>query len=263
MDPWFRFVRDLLPAEPELEDGAKTPPRKLSFDTLYAAAGSLLVTLRVSSKTELDDSISRELRASKNKPLAGAGADLIDLLTRGDLHVRVAHVEADLTSASRTFSPSPKEDDAFMAPLRNRKLATIEIPQANELDRIITVVDCVAKKATVTPEDLGVSARQVQYYKAAARLLELITGTGDTVTRAGWLLHVAKGDDDRYRRLCAAFEASPCGQAWLEWAKVAKLKDVPENTAATFLAERSNLSGDTISRRANTLNVWWEKLRQY
>lgn len=78
----------------------------------------------------------------------------------------------------------------------------------------------------------------------------------------GWLLHVAKGDD-KFRRFRAAFEASACGQAWIEWAAGTRLSDVSRNSAEAFLAERSELTGDTISRRASTLNGWLDKLLEY
>ena len=266
LDPWLRYIQDLvLPTDPAPVESTTAPSRHVSFDTLYAATGSLLVTLRVRSETNLEDALAKELRAAKDKPPSGSGAkELADLLNRGGLHVRVAHVEADLTSTSISLSPQKPAEDRALAPLRSRKLTTIEIPQANELERVFAVVACIAREAPVTPDDIGVSTtRQVQYYKAAARLLELITPSGDELTRTGWLLDVAKDSDAKYRRLCASFEASPCGQAWIEWAGVSKLGEIPDGSAHDFLAERSELTGDTIGRRANTLNVWLAKLRSF
>ena len=115
----------------------------------------------------------------------------------------------------------------------------------------------------MTTAAIGVTTeRQVQYYKAAARLLAVVSTPPGELTRAGWLVYVAKGDD-RYSRVRGAFEASPCGQAWIEWAQVSKLSDIPQNSAEPFLTERSELTGDTVGRRANTLNVWLDTLRRY
>ena len=115
----------------------------------------------------------------------------------------------------------------------------------------------------VSAESLGeVDHRQVLYYRAAARVLGLLTTPEEALTRTGWLLHVAQGGE-RLKRTCAAFEASTCGQAWIEWSHGSRLSDVKPGTASQFLAERSELSGTTVGRRANTLEQWLKKLRDY
>jgi hypothetical protein len=183
------------------------------------------------------------------------------MLSAQGVKIRVAHVETDLASASIVLGP--QEVGVTRAPLRSRRLATGEIPQANELERVFDLVDRVAAGEAVTRESIGVTTdRQVQYYKAAGRLLSILAEPTDALTRTGWLLHVAQGDE-RYRRMCAAFEASSCGQSWIEWAGKTKLSEVPPKSGEAFLADRSELTGDTISRRASTINRWLAKLRNY
>lgn len=261
MDPWVDVVKSLL--ETKIEGQRKPPERKLAFETVDAMSGSLLVTLRVQADEGTQEAITKSLQNAKAAPDVDLGqlGDFGDLLRRRKIRVRVAHIDADGGSASIAIVPDAAESTA--ARYMSRKLTTHEIPQANDLDKIFALVECSFKGDAVTPTAIGVTTeRQVQYYKAAARLLSLISTPGGELTRAGWLVHVANGDD-KYRRLCTAFEASPCGQAWLEWANKSKLNEIPPNSAAPFLAERSQLTGDTISRRASTLNMWLEELRKY
>jgi hypothetical protein len=194
--------------------------------------------------------------------MTSAAGKLGELLRLQEIKIRVAHIDRDLSSTS--LGVGPDWAAVARAPLRSRKLETSEIPQANELERIFDLVNCVATSRLVTPQSIGVNTeRQVQYYKAASRLLLLLAEPTDALTRTGWLLHVARVTDQRYRRICAAFEASACGQAWIEWANATKLSEIPADSGEGFLADRSALTGDTVSRRASTINGWLKKLRQY
>lgn len=265
--PWSATVRSML-GRAQLRRHAelgkrKAKPAKVQFRTMDAMSGSLSITMRVETDEGLQADLTTTLRSGEgvidDGEAVGDLDDLRDLLRNNNLHVRIAHVEADGNSASIAISPT--EEPAKMI-YSSRKLKTGEVPQANEPDRIFALVDCIAKNQAVTAESLGVVERQVQYYKAAARILELVTPAPVQLTRTGWLLHVATGDD-KYRRFRATFESTPCGQTWIEWAKGTKLSDVPLGSAVEFLTERSELSGDTISRRASTLDGWLKLLRSY
>ncbi len=271
VEPWSTLVRGLLIKDqadklkaqggPKKVNPPKPPAIKVAFTPFDAMAGSLLVTLQVETEASLQEDITRTLRAAKVNGDQGIGDldTLRDLLRDKKLRVRVAHVEADGDSASLAITPTEEPAKSLYS---SKKLKTADIPQANELGRIFTLVDLIAEGKDVTPEGIGVtSQRQVQYYTAAARILDLVVAP-ERLSRLGWLLHVAEGSD-RYRRIRAAFEASPCGQSWIEWASVTKLSDIPADSAADFLTARSDLSGDTVSRRANTLNVWLKELRTH
>lgn len=272
--PWSSVMRAMLSRAKERKvDVAGTvgvTPLRAELRPMDAMTGSLRVTLEVDTDEDLQEQLTRALRDGPNADSLDSDGvaegmsdldDLRDLLRNNKLRVRIAHVGADGASASIVITPT---DSPATVLFRSRKLKTKEIPQANELDRIFSLVDCIAREEAPTPEAINVTtARQVQYYKAAARILELVVGGSSVqLTRVGWLLHKAAGED-RYRRLRAAFEACPCGQAWIEWADATKLSDVPPKSAEAFLSARSELTGDTISRRANTLNVWLEILRNY
>ena len=255
IEPWFDTVRSLL------LDGKKKP--KVDFEAVDAMSGSLLITLRVEAEETAEKALIGKLKEVRGRQAAELDAfgDIYDLLRGQGLRIRVAHIQPDGASAS--ISVAPQADEPAAGPFRSKRLTTHEIPQANDFEKIFALVDCVAKAAPLTPTTIGVTTdRQVQYYRAAARILSLLTIPTERLTRTGWLLSVAVGDD-KYRRLRASFEASACGQAWLEWAGAAKLSDISPDTGATFLAERSELTGDTIERRASTINVWLAKLRQY
>ena len=255
IEPWFDTVRTLL------IEGQKRP--KVAFEPLDAMSGSLLVTLRVEAEETDERAILDKLKETQTSPTAALDAfgDVYDLLRGQGLRIRVAHIQADGRSAS--ISVAPETDTPANAPYRSKRLTTHEIPQANDLEKIFLLIAWVAKGTTVTPAAIEVgSERQVQYYRAAARILALLSIPEERLTRTGWLLNVAVGDD-KYRRLRASFEASACGQAWLEWAGAAKLSDIASDSGAQFLAERSELTGDTIGRRANTINVWLATLRRY
>jgi len=254
IEPWFDTVQDLL------REGGKMGP-KVQFEPVDAMNGSLMITLRLDAKEDAEAKIASKLKeAAANPADDDTFGDIYDLVKGRSLHVRVAHVQPDGSSASVLIAPATDEPgDSY----RSKKLRTTEIPQANSPEKIFAVVDCVARDVALTPSAIAVtSERQVQYYRAAARTLSLLSIPTERLTRTGWLLNVASGDD-KYRRLRAAFEASACGQAWLEWAQVAKLGDIPPESGEAFLAARSELTGDTVGRRANTINVWLAKLRDF
>jgi hypothetical protein len=255
IQPWFDTVRGLV------TEGSK-PPR-VAFETLDAMSGSLMVTLRIDAETMIEERLGKRLREANSDHSSedDVFGEIYDLVKGRSLHVRVAHVQPDGTSASVLVTSSP--DDPVTAQHYSKRLMTHEIPQANDLEKIFSLVARVSQDVTPSPSSIGVTTeRQVQYYRAAARALSLLSVPGERLTRTGWLLAVATGED-KYRRLRAAFEASACGQAWLEWAGATKLGDIPADSGAHFLEARSELTGDTVTRRANTIDKWLAKLRQY
>jgi hypothetical protein len=256
IQPWFDTVQDLL------REGGKLGP-KVQFEPLDAMNGSLMITLRLDARKDVEAKIVSKLKEAAANPAEDeddAFGDIYDIVQGRSLHVRVAHVQPDGSSASVLIAPGADEPGSLH---RSKKLRTTEIPQANSPEKIFAVVDCVARDVALTPSEIDVtSERQVQYYRAAARSLSLLSVPTERLTRTGWLLNVASGDD-KFRRLRAAFEASPCGQAWLEWAQVTKLGDIPPDSGEAFLMARSELTGDTVSRRASTINRWLKKLRDF
>ncbi|RJO93413.1 hypothetical protein D5Y80_24060, partial [Salmonella enterica subsp. enterica serovar Schwarzengrund] len=52
-----------------------------------------------------------------------------------------------------------------------------------------------------------------------------------------------------------------CVWAWINHFDLTNIAEIDPNTAKDFLTERCpTLSGQTISRRANTLSSWWKQL---
>lgn len=149
----------------------------------------------------------------------------------------------------------------------NRKSvdATIDpsaIPQANDLSRVFRVVEQLSEHKDPQALDLGLTPRQLAYYLDAARILGLLTESGE-VTSAGRSI-ARMGPEERLRATVVQFESSVCGKAWIDWSKGRTLLDVSPDTASEFLeANVLDLSKATASRRAHTLQAWYKSLIPY
>ncbi len=163
----------------------------------------------------------------------------------------------DETGQSRTVRLTPEDADRSFEPVRDwtaRHLPTGLVPQADDLDRLFKLVEVVRDREEITAQALDVVHRQVNYYKHAARLLGLMN-RNDSLTTAGEQL----GRMNREQRLAATavhFESSECGSRWVQWAKAHTLGEVDPESAEAFLSEWSELTGQTVGRRAKTLKGW-------
>jgi hypothetical protein len=131
-----------------------------------------------------------------------------------------------------------------------------DVPQANDLARVFRIAEMVEKHEEITPDALGeISRRQVDYYRRAAKILGLLTESGD-ITAAGRL--IARLDEpERLRAAVVYFESSVCGDAWIRWSQGKTLLDVNPDTAFEFLQQSvPGLNQVTAERRAQTLMAW-------
>ncbi|AKT44169.1 hypothetical protein [Chondromyces crocatus] len=143
-----------------------------------------------------------------------------------------------------------------------RHLDTRDIPQADDLERIFGLVQMVAGQHEVNAVSLGVTRRQVAYYRRAAEILGLLGDSGE-LTAAGRLI-ARLGDEDRLRATVVHFESSICGDAWIQWSRGRTLREVDPNSAPAFLeASVPGLSESTAGRRAQTLMAWHRALSAY
>ncbi|WP_337026298.1 DUF6575 domain-containing protein [Pantoea eucrina] len=131
------------------------------------------------------------------------------------------------------------------------------VPQADDINRIVKLIDCAARNELFNEESEGITPRQINYYKHAARLLGLIKSNGFVLQPLGWKVFYASNHAEKMSLIADAFENTVCGWAWMKFCNVEKITDIDESTAADFLIEKANgLSKDTAKRRSKTLQAW-------
>jgi hypothetical protein len=214
--------------------------------------GALEKLLGATESTELVDALREaEVSACEYRslvePLAESGASLtvgaFDATTDSFLETR--HYDAAGVASKA----------GLVRALTSATLLSSDVPQADELQRVFSLVEILAKTGSVTPEALGVTQRQVSYYKHAAKVLGLLAEF-DRLTPSGELLPKLSGEQ-RLAVTCVKFESSRCGAEWIRWAGKATLLEVPPESAESFLAEAVvDLSEATVKRRAATLMRW-------
>jgi len=131
------------------------------------------------------------------------------------------------------------------------------IPQANDLTRLMKLVTCVADNSPFNDESEGITPRQINYYKRAAKLLGLLKENGFVLLPLGWKLSMEETYIGKLRIFADAFENSVCGWAWMKYCNVDRIIDVDPDSATEFLINNSSgLSEDTAKRRATSLETW-------
>lgn len=140
---------------------------------------------------------------------------------------------------------------------------SIKIPQANDIDKMLTVLEIMSEGRAVTSEEIGVVPRQVQYYTRAAYAYGLAT-LDEQLTAAGHFVISHSDKQSQYQILADRFESTDFGWAWMRWAKVQYMTELDPKTAADFLiASVPELSEVTAKRRASTLAKWLRELQPY
>jgi hypothetical protein len=140
-----------------------------------------------------------------------------------------------------------------------------KVPQANDLDRVIEVVQLRLDGKKLKHEDIeGInSERQVSYYVNAAWCLGLLN-KNKTVSSPGRVLCKKASMVAKYQYLAERMESSDFGWAWMKWAKVDSLAELDPSSAEAFIRECVNgLNRDTIPRRSNSLSTWLSTLQEH
>ena len=139
-------------------------------------------------------------------------------------------------------------------------MITLDIPQANALEKVRRVIKTVSLGATTLEAvaDLTTfSSRHTSYRLHAARILGLLHSEGDRVSltaRGERLLETEPYSSDERALLCSAIESS----AVIQVLAPDLLTLCPPNLEelATRLFQNSRLSRETAERRAGTLISW-------
>ncbi|HAV0412890.1 TPA: hypothetical protein JFW75_004709 [Salmonella enterica] len=242
---------------------------KGNLQALNARYGSFAISLHAEDLTKFEDFLGQVSAQMVNKK------DILPLLTRNDIDVKafLNFLKAiELSSVDFELRPSADkisvikiykvDAEIYMSRLKKRALtyiSSIKVPQANDIEKIFHYVQLKWNNEPVTPENLNVRERLVEYYRHAALILGFLEYNGELTPQGQ---RVALSDHaTRYRIAANAFEASECAWAWMNHCDITSLLDINIDTAVDFLTQCCpSLSGDTISRRANTLASWCKQL---
>lgn len=149
--------------------------------------------------------------------------------------------------------------------ISNIIIASISVPQADDIDKVIRAVEVIREGIPLIPENIQglTTPRQVKYYTDAARSLGLISE--DTkLTSAGEFLLASSDRERQYQVLADRFDSTDFGWAWLKWAGVGDMTELEPETAERFILDSVPALGPTTAhRRASTLRQWLQKLRVY
>lgn len=142
------------------------------------------------------------------------------------------------------------------------RLLSSDVPQANSLERILRLVDLTYRDKAVTPKAMEVTPRHIYYYLHAAKVLGLVNRRNRLSTSG--LLLVELDSEEKYTFLARQFEKSECGYKWLVWARQKSISGLNAKDAQKFLEEVcTGLSQETLIRRAQTLQMWVERLAPF
>jgi hypothetical protein len=211
----------------------------------------------------LAEALSRVFSAQATQAQFGSMSGLLKTVDLDGIDVTVELAgPAGIVRQVRLNTETARERASTMA--SQTQLRSVDVPQANELDRVFRIVELLAAGRPVDVMGLrlgrdldDIDPRQVAYYRHAARILGLIDSYEFMgLTPAG--SQIAALDDTKARLVRAAvlFELSALGQAWLDWAGKHSIMELEPCTAAIFLNARTEVGGATIGRRASTLHRW-------
>lgn len=198
-----------------------------------------------------------------NPELAATIEPLLVQLQRGHATLQVIQSGDKLPTQILTISEKAgRKLSQAAADLTRGRVPASEIPQADDLARVLRYVELLQEADDVTHEKLGgvTSQRQVLYYRHAAYVLGLVTRSG-TLRPAGRQIFRLP-PDGRLARVALLLADSVVGESWLEWSEVTSVDNLKAETAGEFLKKRAvGLSPATIKRRARTLEAWLTTLQ--
>lgn len=142
---------------------------------------------------------------------------------------------------------------------------SIKVPQANNLERVIKIVEMRANGEKLSHENIeGInSKRQVKYHTDAAYCLGLLK-KNLSITSAGRFLASKTDKKARLEFLADRFESSDFGWGWMKWSGVKTMRELNPSTASAFIEECvAGLNEKTSRRRSSTLTKWLQILNPY
>ena len=182
------------------------------------------------------------------------------------LSLLVALTEADAILEVTTTGPGTKNlqtieirppEPQELAQLQQEAsgmIASDDVPQADDLERVFRFVRFIARGKYPTPADLDIVPRQVNYYRRATEILGY--RRNGALTPLGAVLNRLSGKE-KWRAALAHFAVTDVASAWLAWSQKRSFEQIePESAEAFLTACATGLSASTIKRRAQTLRTW-------
>jgi hypothetical protein len=140
-------------------------------------------------------------------------------------------------------------------------LPTIDIPQANDLQKVVATLQAIADGHTAPQAIaavLGVAPRHGSYYLHAARILGFVTldrrSLHASLTEPGNALLRAASEDERRQLLRVVLAAREPIRSVL--ALLHEERSISENDVGALLQQLAPLGASTALRRAQTLLAW-------
>ncbi|MBW4485887.1 MAG: hypothetical protein KME14_25460 [Tildeniella torsiva UHER 1998/13D] len=248
---WSRLIHSIL----------STPPVPIN-----ASVGSLIIELQTEAGAKLYDFFNnlRTLIASPNpeqivETFSHQDSKLLELFLES-LHKDKLTLSAKITSQSENHSlvishSAIRELRLKLADLNQQRVESAEVPQADDLNKLFRMLELIKEGDTNLGYHLSLSPRQVNYYKQAGRILDLLNKSNVLTSRGQYLAGLS--EIDRYDVTMLFFESSPVGFAWLRYCGVYSALDLSPESAEPFLKTQcSDLAEATVGRRAQTLRYW-------
>jgi len=142
------------------------------------------------------------------------------------------------------------------------RLEPIDIPQADTLSTVRTVVEAVVRMAGAPVKaiagDIGVHERHVRYRLAAARALDLLTDSNEVTKKGTRLLATSPGSDAETKEWRRVITSSRAVQAIDP--DLLSRPTVDVKAIADKIVRISGLSRATAERRAVVLRAWHRDL---
>lgn len=240
-----------------------------TLQPLNARYGSFAISLHAENLIEFEGFLEKVSGLMIHKQ------DIIPFLEEWDIDIKVflnllktiEHSSIDFEL--RSFSEPNKvikiykiDAEIYLSRLKKRALtyiSSIKVPQGNDIDKIFKLIELKWNNEPVNAITLSVEPRLVAYYRQSAHILGFLEYNGELTPQGQ---RIALSDDNiKYRIAANAFESSECVWAWMNHFDLTSIADIDPGTATIFLTERCpTLSGETITRRANTLTSWWKQL---
>lgn len=243
-----------------------------TLQPLNARYGSFAISLHAEDLNKFEEFLEKASSLMIHKK------DIIPFLEDWDIDIKVflnllkaiehSSIDFELRSSAepdKVIKIYKLDAEIYLSRLKKRAMtyiSSIKVPQGNDIEKVFKLVELKWKNEPVNAITLSVQPRLVAYYRQSAHILGFMEYNGELTPQGQ---RVALSDDrTKYRIAANAFESSECAWAWMNHYDLTSIADINPNTAINFLTERCpTLSGETVTRRANTLTSWYKQLIPY
>ncbi|WP_017325924.1 DUF6575 domain-containing protein [Synechococcus sp. PCC 7336] len=248
---WSKLIHSVLDVPPV---PVSASVGSLTFE-LQTDAGPKLPNFFNTLRTLIDSPTPGQISESLNHQSCKLLELFLGLLYKNRLTLS-AKINSESEHPSLVISHSIVQDLRLaLIDFNQQRVESKEVPQADDLNKLFRMLELMKDGDVRLGYNLSLSPRQVNYYKHAARVLDLLNESGSITSRGQYLISLEK--NERYNVAMMLFESSPVGFAWLRYSKAQSAIDLDPESAEAFLnSQCSNLANTTVGRRAQTLKYW-------